>query len=737
MRRTTSGLAACLIAAGACAAGAFARAPSLTRYVDPFIGTAGTGHTFPGASLPFGMVAPSPDTADTGWDSASGYQYHAPRIMGFSNSHMSGTGIGELGDVLLQPAAGTPWSATTTDFAAAYDKSSESAHPGYYAVTLPEHGVRVELTATRRVALQRYTFDKPGSVQVLVDLAHVIHFQDGPRAERAAVQVDRAGQVSGSLHLKNWTERELAFALRFDHALASVTELPAAPGERAPRYLLGFQLGTGRTLQAQIALSTTDVDGARRNLAAAGNLRFDATRAAADRAWLRLLARVQIDAPDRQKRIFYTALYHALLHPSDIADADGRVRGPDGAVVAARGGHYYSTLSLWDSARAGIPLIALVAPERIDGIVQTLLQHQQAQGYLPIWTVWGGETWCMIGNPALPVLAHAVATGFRGFDRHEALAAMVTTSTAARPSAPAAAQRDWSIYEQYGYLPYDKVDGESVSKTLEYAWGDDAVRRVAAALGEHAMAARFTARSQSYRQLFDPATQLMRGRSSTGAWRTPFDPVTATSPLNNPGDYTEADAWQYSVATGLYDPAGLVALLGGPHAAGVWLDRFMATPSPVSNRYLGQEGVIGQYAQGNEPSHHVAYLYDWTDRPWRGHALARRVARDFYTDAPDGLPGNDDAGQMSAWYVFSTLGFYPVVPASGDYALGSPLVSAASIRLAAGKRLHIRAPGQGDARAWASGLRLDGRRLDPISVHHADLVRGGRLEFQMAPPPTG
>jgi predicted alpha-1,2-mannosidase len=732
LRRASGGIAACLIAAGA-----FARAPSLTRYVDPFIGTAGTGHTFPGASLPFGMVAPSPDTADTGWDSASGYQYHAPRIMGFSNSHMSGTGIGELGDVLLQPVAGTPWSAATTDFTAAYDKASESAHPGYYAVTLPEHGVRVELTATQRVALQRYTFDTPGSVQVLVDLAHVIHFQNGPRAERAAAQVDRAGQVSGSLHLKNWTERELAFALRFDHPIASVTELPAAPGERAPRYLLGFQLGTGRTLLAQVALSTTDVDGARRNLAAAGMLRFDDARAAADRAWEQLLARVQIEAPERQKRIFYTALYHALLHPSDIADADGRVRGPDGVVVAARGGHYYSTLSLWDSARAGIPLIAVVAPERIDGIVQTLLQHQRAQGYLPIWTVWGGETWCMIGNPALPVLAHAVATGFHGFDRHEALAAMVATSTAARPSAPAAAQRDWSVYEQYGFLPYDRVEGESVSKTLEYAWGDDAVRRVAAALGERATEARFAARSQSYRQLFDPATQLMRGRSSTGAWRTPFDPVTATSPLNNPGDYTEADAWQYSVAAGLYDPAGLVALLGGPRAAGDWLDRFMATLSPVSNRYLGQEGVIGQYAQGNEPSHHVAYLYDWTDRPWQGHALVRRVAREFYTDAPEGLPGNDDAGQMSAWYVFSTLGFYPVVPASGDYALGAPLVSAASIRLAGGRRLSIRAAGQGDARPWASGLRLDGRSLDPISVRHADLVRGGRLEFQMAAPPPG
>ena len=338
-------------------------------------------------------------------------------------------------------------------------------------------------------------------------------------------------------------------------------------------------------------------------------------------------------------------------------------------------------------------------PERIDGIVQTLLQHERAQGYLPIWTVWGQETWCMIGNPALPVLAHAIATGFDGFDRREALAAMVASSTAARPTAPANAQRGWSVYEQFGYLPYDQVDGESVSKTLEYAWGDDAVRRVAEALGDHAVAERFAVRARSYRRLFDPTTQLMRGRSATGVWRTPFDPVTATSPLSNPGDYTEADAWQYTVAAGLFDPAGFVALVGGAHATGGWLDRFIATESPVSDRYLGQEGVIGQYAQGNEPSHHVAYLYDWTDRACRGHALIRRVAREFYTD------------------------------------VGAPLVESASIRLAGGRRLTIRAAGEDDARPWTESVHLDGRRLDPIALHHADLVRGGRLDFQMAAAP--
>ena len=707
-------------------------ATGVTAHVDPFIGTAGTGHTFPGASVPFGMVAPSPDTADSGWDSASGYQYHAPRIMGFSNTHMSGTGIGELGDVLLQPAAGDRWSEQTADFSSAYDKASEQAHPGYYAVALRELGVRVELTATPRVALQRYTFDRPGRVQVLVDLTHVIHFLPGPRMTRADSVVDPAGSVSGSAHLKNWTERELGFFVQFDHPIVAVKTLQQADGENGARYLLSFDLRGQRQLEARIALSTVDAAAARDNLRAAGALRFDAVRRAADQTWEQLLGRVRIDAPARQQRIFYTALYHAFLHPSDIADADGRVRGPDGVIVAASGGHYYSTLSLWDIARADIPLIALVAPERIDGIVTSLLEHAQAQGYLPLWTVWGGETWCMIGNPALPVIAHAIADGFHGFDRRAALAAMIATSTQARPGAPPGAQRDWDTYEKYGYLPYDQVDGESVSKTLEYGWGDDAVARVARSAGDEALAARFTARAQGYHRLFDPETQTMRGRSAAGAWRTPFDPVTATSPLNNPGDYTEADAFQYTVAVGLYDPPGLIALFGGPTKAADWLDRFLATPSPVSDRYLGQEGVIGQYAQGNEPSHHVAYLYDWTNRPWTGHALIARVARQFYTDAPDGLPGNDDAGQMSAWYVLSTLGIYPVIPASGDFALGAPQVAHARVNLPGGRQLVIRADGFGPEHPWAQRATLRARPVDPVAISFRELTRGGTLRFQMA-----
>jgi predicted alpha-1,2-mannosidase len=538
--------------------------------------------------------------------------------------------------------------------------------------------------------------------------------------------------VTGTAHIRNWADREIAFVIRFDRPILKTETLPRSPDEQAARYLLTFDLGRSTTLEARIAMSTTDVDGARRNLDDVDGLRFDAARAAADRAWAGLLDRIRIDAPATQKRIFYTALYHAFLHPSDIADVDGRVRGPDGAIMDAPGGHYYSTLSLWDISRAQFPLLALIVPERVDDIIRTLLEHQRAQGYLPIWPVWSGETWCMIGNPALPVIAHAMAAGFDGFDWRRALAAMIATSTQPRRGTPPGAQSNWNAYDTYGFLPYDLGDGESVSKTLEYAWGDDAVARVAARVGDRDVAERFGARAQSYRRLFDPRTRTMRGRTADGRWREPFDPLKATSPLNNPGDYTEANAFQYTLTPGLHDPDGLVAILGGPAGAGEWLDRFFTTEGPEGDKFLGQEGAIGQYAQGNEPSHHIAYLYAWTDRPWRAASLIRRIARELYSDRPDGIRGNDDAGQLSAWYVFATLGFYPVVPASGDFVLGAPQVRSATIRLPGAKRLEIHADGFGEGLPRAAAVRLDGRAVDARRLSHAALARGGNLRFEMA-----
>ena len=709
----------------------------LTRWVDPFIGTEGTGHTFPGASIPFAMVAPGPDNADRGWDFASGYQYRAPTVMGFSNTHISGAGIGEMGDILLQPASGRPWSGATGDFSTPLDKRSEQARPGYYAVTLPRRGVRVELTATRTVAFHRYSFARPGEAQVLVDVQHVIRFLDGPRTVDADVRVDAPrGEISGRYRVRNWADRETAFVLKFDRAIADVLPLPPRPGEAAPRYLLRFALGRGRRLEARVALSTVDVAGARRNLAAEGGRSFDTVRRAADHQWEQLLDRVRIDGSPRRRRIFYTALYHAFLHPSDIADTDGRVRGPTGQVISPPGGVYYSTLSLWDDVRAAYPLMALVAPERVDGLAQTLLLHARAMGYLPIWTAWGRETWCMIGNPALIALAHFMASGFHGFDRDQALAAMVATATEPRTGTPPGVQSGWTDYETYGFLPYDKVDGESVSKTVEYAWGDDAVARVAAMRGDTALADRFARRSGGWRNLFDPETRMLRGRSTAGVWRTPFDPTVATSPLNNPGDYTEANAWQYTVALGLFDPDGFVRALGGPKAAGDWLDQLFATTTRPADRHLGQEGMIGQYAHGNEPSHHVAWLYAWTDRPWRTRRIVDRVVRDFYGDGPDGLTGNDDAGQMSAWYVFATLGLYPEVPASGRFVVAAPQVRRARLETGGGRVLQVVRTGAPAEAQTLPAVTLDGRPVGLRDLSHQDLAAGGVLAFRYpAHPP--
>jgi predicted alpha-1,2-mannosidase len=696
---------------------------SFTRYVDPFIGTDGTGHVLPGAMMPWGMVAPSPDMATTGWSYTSGYQYRTTTMLGFSNTHISGAGIPELGDLLLQPATGTRWHADSTDFATTYDKATEAARPGYYTVTLPAHEVKVELTATERVAFHRYTFERPGRVQVLVDLQHGLLYGDAPRVRSARSSVDAAaGEVSGTVHTRGWTLREASFVVDFDHPVVSQRTAAVQPGDLAPRYLLEFDLAQGRTLEARVALSTVGVAGARRNLATASGLDFDAARARADATWNALLGRVEIDADERTRRIFYSALYRTLLHPSDIADADGRVRGPQGLVIAAPNGRYDSTLSLWDTFRAVHPLYTLLYPERVPGFVNTLLAHHAQQGFLPLWTTWGRETHTMIGNPALPVIADAVVKGFDGFDRDEALRAMVETSTRERPAAPAWAQSSWQPYSRYGYLPFDLEDGESVSKTMEHGYGDDAVARVARAVGDTPTATVYTRRAAGWKHLFDPSTRVVRGKDSQGRWREPFDALRATSPLNNPGDYTEANAWQYTATPALHDPVGFREVLGGPQGLEAWLDEFFTLPMPNPDKHLGQEAMIGQYAHGNEPSHHIAWLYAYTDAPGKGERLVERIVREFYSDQPNGIVGNDDCGQMSAWLVFATLGFYPGQPASGSYVAGTPVVPRATIHLGQGRRLLIE-------RAATGGATLDGRALQRTALPHAAMTAGGRLRL--------
>ncbi len=705
-----------MVAVGPVWAHPAAPAPQPVDLVDPFIGTDGTGHTFPGPSRPFGMVEPGPDNADNGWEYTAGYQYRAPKIIGFSQNRASGTGIPELGDVLMQPSQ-----TQRDDFASRYDKASERATPGYYRVTLADNGVRVELTSTLRAAFHRYTFDRGGRVWVLVDLQHGLTFL----ADRQPVLANETNAtpfgLEGQSHRRNWTTRTVAFSLEFDHRVVERITLPTRAGDAAPRYLLAFDLGRSRVLHARIGLSNTDVGGARLNRAEIADWNFDRVAAQARAEWNGLLARATIEGPRPQQRIFATALYHAFLHPSVISDRDGRWRGPDGTIRTVKKGLRYSTFSLWDSFRAAMPLYTLLAPERVDDFANSLLDHADASGRLPIWPIWGGETGTMIGEPSLPALTDAWAKGFRGFDGNRALAVMVQTAS------KDAGLSQWSIFDRYGYYPFDKVDGEAVSRTLEAGIGDDAIARMATMLGETATADRFAARARAWQMLIDPDTRLARGRDSMGKWRTPFDPLLPTSPLNNPGDYTEANAWQYSWTPALFDPRGLAEKMGGKDAFRAMLDRFFFDlPVTKGAAYLGQEAMIGQYAHGNEPSHHIAWLYAFTDTPETGHRLVRRIADAFYRDQPGGIVGNEDAGQMSAWYIFATLGFYPVRPASGTYVAGIPLVRRARIQTPGRKVLIIERDGTGDT---ILEVTLAGKAPDLVEIPHADLVRGGTLRF--------
>jgi predicted alpha-1,2-mannosidase len=697
--------------------------PRFGRYVNPFIGTDGTGHTFPGPSHPFGMAQPGPDNADRGWSFASGYQFRAPKIIGFSNTRASGIGIPELGDVLLMPSQTWRVDLSST-------KADEAAEIGEYSVRLPDNGVRVRLFAARRSALHHYQFDKGGSAFVLVDLNHGLMFLDTPRVTSHAIRLTPDG-VEGVLTARNWTTRTVAFSVAFDAPIAEAKLLPARPGDSAPRYMFRFENLPNRVVNAAIGVSTTDAAGARANRAEVADwdeLRIKNETVA---AWENLLQRVEISAPRDQKVILYTALYHAFLHPSEISDVDGRYRGPDGVIRQARGRVHYSTLSLWDSFRAAHPLYTLLTPERVDDFILTLVDHADAVGRLPRWPIWGGETNTMIGEPALPVIADAYAKGFRGFDAARALAAMINTSTQDEGLS------QWSLYERFGYYPFDQVKDEAVSRTLEAGIGDDAVARMARLMGAPATAARFQRRALNWKNLMDPETRLARGRDAKGQWRTPFDPLKPTSPLNNPGDYTEANAWQYSFTPALFDPEGLIAAMGAKAGFTDMLDTFFfSLPATEGAKYLGQEAMIGQYAHGNEPSHHIAWLYAYTDAPWRGQRLVRRIAADFYNATPDGIIGNEDAGQLSAWYVFATLGFYPVQPASAAYVLGAPLASEIVVRVPGRPPLTISAPGvrAAPSQNYAHAHAWNGRRMTR-TISHKDLIAGGVLRVQMRAMP--
>ena len=689
------------------------------KFVNTFIGTDGTGHTFPGPSMPFGMVQPGPDNSIEGWNHTSGYQYKDTLLLGFSQMRFSGTGIGEMGNILL-----LPFNQNKIKYKNSYHKESEKSSIGYFTLTKKD-GIKVELTCSERVAFHKYTYPNK-QVQLLLDFQHGIQFLNDSLVLENDIKIENNTTISGYCKTKGWVTKKYFFTIHFDTPFSAIQELPKGKKQNAPIFKIDFDLADNKILLTKIALSTVSIEGAQLNLKSEiPHWNFEKVKLNAEKVWNDYLNRIDIEAPQKQKEIFYTSLYHLLLQPSNIADVDGKYRGANDAINNAPNKEYYSTLSIWDIYRGAFPLLQIIAPEKIDGIINTLLLHHKAAGFLPIWTAWGQDNYCMIGNHAIPMILSAYNNGFDGFDKDEALKAMIETSTKSHINS------DWELYNQYGYYPFDKLDNEAVSRTLESGYDDWCVSKMAENLNDKETYSNFTKRANFYKNLFDTSTQLFRGKDTKGNWRTPFDPLTATSPMNNPGDYTEANAWQYFWTPAQYDEEGMKNLLGGTSAFTKKLNDFFTIESVNPNKFLGQEAMIGQYAHGNEPSHHIVYLYAFSDTPKVGQKYIHKIINEFHNNTPDGMIGNDDCGQMSAWYILSSLGFYPINPANGEFVLGVPQVKNATIHLKNNKKFTISTSNFSEDNSYSNTQKLNNIELSKPIINYSDIINGGTLNFQM------
>lgn len=723
--------------------------------VDPFIGTSGEGHTFPGAVVPFGMVQLSPDThvgaARQTYNWAAGYRHEDPTILGFSHTHFSGAGHSDLGDFLVAPVSGDAVPLEAGDAArpgSGYRsrKADEVATPGYYAVTLTDPGVRAEMTAGTRVGVHRYAFPAGKAAHLVLDLRSIIYDYPG-KTLWSSIRIRPDGIITGMREVRGWaTPRRLFFAMRFSapltgHKLVSTEENILYKGFKGPgrgpetldalagRALVA-QLDFGKLakpLEVKVALSGVDEDGAIANLASEPG-DFDAVRTKARAAWAEALGAVKLEAAAPMRRNVYTALYHSLMAPSVWSDADGRWRGPDDQVHRGEGGVTYSTYSLWDTFRAEHPLLTLIQPDaRNADFVRSLVQSQKTSPYgiLPVWQFAGKETWTMIGYHAVPVIADACLKGIKSIDCAAALKAMVS-------SADYAPYGGLGDYMTLGYVPIDR-EPEAASKTVEYAYDDWTIARLARQLGESAIAARFEKRAANWRNSFDAKTGFLRARKADGSFRTPFDPTA----INYGSDYTEGNAWQYSWFMP-HDQAGLFRLLGGDKKVVAKLDAMFDYDNSKLDYSHAEDiaGLIGQYIHGNEPSHHVAYLYSYAGQPWRTQERLKQIVESQYKPTPEGLAGNDDLGQMSAWLVFTSLGFYPVAPGSNQYVIGRPFVDRAEMTLPGGKRFVVAAEGLSDANRYVGKLTLNGKPLERGYITDAEIRGGGELRFVMQATPN-
>lgn len=699
----------------------------LTKYVNPFIGTAFTGHTFPGATYPLGFMQPGPETGNFSWDYCSGYFYDDEKINGFSQNRLNGTGIVDFGDLLLQPFSGEK----REDLSSTFNKSTEVATPGFYSVVLTDNDVKVEVTTAPHVAFHRYTYNADKTAGLLADFqSGLVWSKDriSTHVLENVVNFESDYIITGYTRRREWTERTYYFVIEFDKPIVSKELLEQRdPREKAPRYILNFDLGNDSVLNTKVAMSTTGIEGAKSNLAAEGKERsFDDVYKDAKKEWNRYLSKVSIEGTDEDKTNFYTALYHLYIQPNNIADVDGKYVGPNGKISQSPTGKFYSTLSQWDTFRAAFPMYTILSPEIINDLVNNMLEFSEQKGHLPIWALMGQETFTMIGNHSIPMVVDAYLKGFEGFDAERAYSEIKKSLTEGKHK-----NAGWEEYDKYGYYPYDLFKVESVSRSLESGFDDYCAAIMAKKLGKTEDYEFFMNRSGYYKNHYDNETKSMRPKDSKGEWLTPFDPYRlAHADSNIGGHYTEGNALQYTWHV-LQDIPGLIELLGGKEEAGKVLDFLFTTEQESTGTLSDVTGLIGQYAHGNEPSHHIAYIYMYLDRPEDTQRLIRQICNDFYQNKPDGLIGNDDCGQMSAWYMFSAMGFYPVNPVSGELVFGAPQLPKTTLNLDNGKTFTIEAINLSEENMYIEKIELNGSIYTEKFITYDDIMNGGELTFYM------
>jgi predicted alpha-1,2-mannosidase len=696
------------------------------RHVDPLIGTGGHGHTFPAATVPFGMIQLGPDTRLTGWDGCSGYHYSDDVVYGFSHTHLSGTGCSDYGDILVTATTGEALLVqgegddTGNGYRSRFSHDAETAEPGYYAVRLDDYGIQAEMTVTARAGMHRYTFPTAERANIIVDLLH------RDRVIDSSIRVTGSTRIEGHRRSRAWAkDQRVYFSAEFSEPFVSygialdgrhLEGASAAAGEDVKAFF-SFNAAEGAQVTMRIGISAVDVDGARRNLEAEiPHWDFGRVRSDARKLWNEALGRIAVEkGTDAQKTTFYTALYHSLLAPNLYIDSDGRYRGRDLEIHTADGFDYYTVFSLWDTYRATHPLFTIIERERTVDFIETMLTQYEQGGMLPVWELSSNETGTMIGYHSIPVIVDAWVKGIRDFDPALALEAMKHS-----------ADQDHlglKYYKRYGFIPAGS-EGASVSRTLEYAYDDWCIATFAGSIGEKRDYERFIRRAQGYRHIFDPSTGFMRPRMN-GGWLSPFDPAEVNF------HYTEANAWQYTFYVP-QDVEGLITMMGGREAFAARLDELFTTSSETSG--LDQpdvSGLIGQYAHGNEPSQHMAYLYNFAGMPWKTQERVREIMDTMYGTAPDGLCGNEDCGQMSAWYVFSALGFYPVTPGSDIYIIGSPLFERVEIRLDNRKTFRISARGLSEENVYIQSATFRGKPHTRSYIRHDEIMSGGELVLDM------